>query len=699
MKKNKSLKLDVLYVLIGISVILPIIVGTITLKKLYEDELANIHNHQKQISVYTKTYMNSLTKEIENISKYIKKYDNDELFMKNFYLFDDSIKNILIFSKDKEISYLYGDKRTFKDEDIFKRFYTKKLASYEDLFWLNISFFTKSDTILYNFKHNNKHFIIVISLDRFLQFINSFTESKNSLKIKIIDYYRNIIFDSNNKELDKKLGITQKELEKQILDIKEDKFTKFGYLFGKYEEYGIYSELGDKFILIISQDYKFLNKILMNVTYIMLIAMLIFILISFFLSLVVLDKIFSPLNQLRDITQNIGKGIYDGKLKKFHYKEFDVLVDSISNMRDEVNLRENEIKLSLDNFKTLFDESLEIIVLHDNGVFLDVNNEAVKFLGIKNKEEIIGTSLLTYITDESKYDIKSNFRENTDAYELNVIVKGKIHRCVAKSRFIKKDGKDIKMASLLDITELKTKDKLFFQQSKMAAMGEMLENIAHQWRQPLSLISTCASGIKINKELDMLEDEYLSNSLRLILKNTQYLSDTIDDFRKFFKPDKQKQEFDINEVIEKALELLKQKFEMNYIKINIDFTKPLVISGYENEFLQVVLNLLHNSCDALNSNLEKDKNIFIQTKISKNNKIITIKDNAGGIKPELLEKVFEPYFTTKNKFKGTGIGLYMSNEIISKHMDGDISIKNGLTLINSIEYKSCIVKIKFPINQ
>lgn len=230
--------------------------------------------------------------------------------------------------------------------------------------------------------------------------------------------------------------------------------------------------------------------------------------------------------------------------------------------------------------------------------------------------------------------------------------------------------------------KLKTQDEILIQQSKMAAMGEMLENIAHQWRQPLSVITTSATGLKVQKEYQLLTDDMLNQGLESIVSYAEYLSNTIEDFRSFFKKDKKKQYFKIYEVIDKTLFLVASKFKNRNIEVVIEKT-DLEISGYKNEFLQVIMNILNNARDALeNLPLDTRRIILIDILHINNKAIITISDNAGGIPEDIIDKVFEQHFTTKEDDNGTGIGLYMSKEIIEKHMEGQLEVEN-----KDLEYK------------
>ena len=233
--------------------------------------------------------------------------------------------------------------------------------------------------------------------------------------------------------------------------------------------------------------------------------------------------------------------------------------------------------------------------------------------------------------------------------------------------------------------EINTQEHILSQQSKMAAMGEMLGNIAHQWRQPLSVITTVATGMKLQKEFDTLDDKTFEESIQNITNSALYLSETIDDFRNFFKTDKYKTTFNIKNTFDKLFKLTSAQFK----NLEIAFVNEIndyELFNYENEFIQALINILNNSKDAL-ENKDTPKVIFISTNKQEKKVIIKITDNAGGIDEKIIDKVCEPYFTTKHQAKGTGIGLFMTEEIIVKHLEGNFSIKNV-----NVEYENKIYK-------
>jgi signal transduction histidine kinase len=237
-----------------------------------------------------------------------------------------------------------------------------------------------------------------------------------------------------------------------------------------------------------------------------------------------------------------------------------------------------------------------------------------------------------------------------------------------------------------ELEKNREKELIVLQQSKMASMGEMIGNIAHQWRQPLSAISTIASANIVNNELGLSTKEETNKSLQDIVEHTQFLSNTIDDFRNFFRNDKEYVTFKIEDLVEKCLSVVAGVLHTNSIKVIKD-VDDIELFGLKNEFMQVLLNLVKNAIDAMEDVFDDDeKFIFISAYTKEGNAIINIKDTAEGIPKSIVDKIFEPYFTTKHQSQGTGIGLFMTNEIIRKHMKGTIMVENvdieieGMTL-------------------
>jgi signal transduction histidine kinase len=225
--------------------------------------------------------------------------------------------------------------------------------------------------------------------------------------------------------------------------------------------------------------------------------------------------------------------------------------------------------------------------------------------------------------------------------------------------------------------------------SRSAAMGEMISMIAHQWRQPLSLINTIIASLQIKQELHSLTKEMMRESFEKIEKTVFYLSETINDFRDYFKPNKTITEVNLSELFNKSVYFMTNEITQSDIQYTANIDTDIVIQTYKNELLQCIINIIKNSLDAFVENNNDHKQINIRAIKKKNFLLIEIKDNAGGIKKEILNKIFEPYFSTKSK-NGTGLGLYMCKTIIHEHLDGKITIKsenNSTTTLMELPYK------------
>ncbi|RXJ54152.1 histidine kinase [Candidatus Marinarcus aquaticus] len=227
-----------------------------------------------------------------------------------------------------------------------------------------------------------------------------------------------------------------------------------------------------------------------------------------------------------------------------------------------------------------------------------------------------------------------------------------------------------------EIKQRTNQEKLMMQQSKLAAMGEMIGNIAHQWRQPLGEINAVLMEIETITRYGKLEEEHLLNSIKICNEITEHMSTTISDFQNFFKPSKQKDKFSVLEVCKKAVSIINASLKNNNIELLLDIEEDNTIEGYSNEFSHAILNIISNAKDALISRKIKNPIIILSIKVGKEFTVIKIEDNAGGINLEDINLVFEPYFTTKGEKRGTGIGLYMTKVIIEDNMHGFIDVKN-----------------------
>jgi PAS domain S-box-containing protein len=229
------------------------------------------------------------------------------------------------------------------------------------------------------------------------------------------------------------------------------------------------------------------------------------------------------------------------------------------------------------------------------------------------------------------------------------------------------------------VTQLRQKDDLLIQQNRMAALGELLTNIAHQWRQPLNNIAVYIQTMQYLRRAGELTDEEMDRDIKAVMEILQYMSQTIDDFRSFFVRDRTSaRELPLAPTIAKALSLITPAFTASNIKVVLlkDERQDLRITGYPNEFIQVVMNILYNARDILLEREVVNPQIEIMVTQENGTTVTTIRDNGGGIDPQALPHIFEPYFSTKGPDKGTGIGLYMSKNIIEKNMGGTLTAQN-----------------------
>ena len=235
------------------------------------------------------------------------------------------------------------------------------------------------------------------------------------------------------------------------------------------------------------------------------------------------------------------------------------------------------------------------------------------------------------------------------------------------------------------VNEKNEKEKLLIHQSKLASMGEMINNIAHQWRQPLTHLGFINMNLQLCLEEEPIDKKYINEKIEESNAQLDFMSKTIDNFRDFYKINKKKELFYISDAVKKALDIMEPIFKNNKIEFEFNLIKDKQVDGYENEYSQVILNILTNAKDVLLSRQIQNPKIVISINQKHNSTITTILDNGGGIENKYINQIFDPYFTTKEK--GSGIGLYMSEMIIKNHFKGKITACNKANgSIFSIEF-------------
>jgi len=360
-------------------------------------------------------------------------------------------------------------------------------------------------------------------------------------------------------------------------------------------------------------------------------------------------------------------------------------------------------------FNNFFELSVNLNLISDmNGTVILINNMAESTLGYR-KDELINSSFLDLVhpsdvdntIEEMKYLSHGKFVESFENRYKSKSGEYIDLRWSAQADkntgLIYASAQNITAVKLAEIEKIKL-DKILLQQSKMASMGSMIENIAHQWRQPLSAIAAISSGLELKNELRTVDEALIVHATDRINRNVQHLSQTIDDFKNFFKENSNKSEFNFHTTFEKTFKLMESQFKNE----NITLVKEVIdinILGFENELIQVLINILNNARDELVKKEQEVKLIFIKTSIYNNMIEICIQDNAGGIPFDVISEVFKSHFTTKEDSNGTGVGLTMSKMIIEEHMDGIIQVKNIDFNYQGNSYTGAEFKICLPMNK
>ncbi|XPV68225.1 MAG: PAS domain S-box protein [Halarcobacter sp.] len=390
------------------------------------------------------------------------------------------------------------------------------------------------------------------------------------------------------------------------------------------------------------------------------------------------------------------------------------------NLDEKVKAKTKELEESKKQLTDILDNVSDFIWQTDeNGKYTYVSPQIKDILGFDAKD-ILGKTPFDFMSEEEEkkikaifFDLKNKKLSIKNLENINIDINGKevwietngnpildstgkligyrgTDRDITKRKEQEKEIRKInnKLKELNKTLESKVQKELeknklhevqIFNQAKMAAMGDMLGNIAHQWRQPLSYISTTASGIKLNHEFNILNHEDLPHAMDEIVAKTQYLSQTIDTFRNFLMEKKEYQNIILQDRVEIALNIVSASLKDNHIYLEkvMDYTNPINTKLVVGELSEVIINIINNAKDILLSRQIPNPWIVVELTQAENTAILSIEDNAGGIEPEVISRVFEPYFTTKDLSVGTGLGLYMSYKIVKESLKGKLSVQNS----------------------
>ncbi|AXK48909.1 PAS domain-containing sensor histidine kinase [Aliarcobacter trophiarum LMG 25534] len=370
---------------------------------------------------------------------------------------------------------------------------------------------------------------------------------------------------------------------------------------------------------------------------------------------------------------------------------YDITFLSETNYKLEVAKK----KLSEKNeeLRLILDATMEAIIIFKDNMVFDCNKIAIELFNKQTKDELINKKYKDLFIDKNS--------DENEPFETTITRDdGSIFSAILNIKNTLINNQMVKILTIINIEEIKRKESLLAEQTKLAAMGEMIGNIAHQWRQPLNVISMLSSNMKLKKSMGKLDANEMNENLQLITKTTEYLSSTIDTFNNFLKTDKEQSLFNLKENIENNILIVTPCFKDFNIEISLDLENDIYIFGIANEFSQAFINILNNAKDALVQNLDEDelKIVKISSTINHNNIEIQIKDNALGINKDIINKIFEPYFTTKHQYQGTGLGLYMTRQIITSSLKGDIKVENSYLNYKNQQYFGAKFTITLPTN-
>ncbi len=310
-------------------------------------------------------------------------------------------------------------------------------------------------------------------------------------------------------------------------------------------------------------------------------------------------------------------------------------------------------------------------------------NNSQKIININpDADDLNYDEFINAIYPEDKKKFLSKLEALKDGNVHSIVIKlrdayGKTIHILESAKYMYEDGVATKIiGTSLDITEFREQEQQLMQQSRLAQMGEMISMIAHQWRQPLNAITAASIKLELKREMEILDDSELKETMTFIQETTQRMSNTINDFMDLANNTNKVKEFSIKSIFHEVENIINPQLLSRNIKLQFIDKYDTLIKIQKNELIHIIINILINAKDAFSNKDYKEKNITIETLKYNNKCIIEITDNAGGIPNDIIYRIFEPYFTTKKHGKGTGLGLYMSKKILNEVLNGDLEVSN-----------------------
>lgn len=344
-----------------------------------------------------------------------------------------------------------------------------------------------------------------------------------------------------------------------------------------------------------------------------------------------------------------------------------------------------EIRALNDELENMINTAPNPIIVHtEDGTIVKINKTWTDICGYTHEETPTTDSWVDKVYKEHHDNIKDHIRnlfnitQKVDEGEFSFFSKAgtKVTWQFSSAPFGIIDGKKALISSAMDITELRNQDDMMMMQSRYAAMGEMISMIAHQWRQPLAAISTISGLLSLEAMMEQYDKEHFIEKLDLVSDLSLELSDTVNDFRNFFKEDKSKELTTWKELVDGCLTIIKPILTTKSITVETNYYEDHSFMTYPREIKQVILNILKNAEDILMENMTSEPNIRIRAFLEEKMCCMEIEDNGGGIPVAIINQIFDPYFSTKMEKNGTGIGLYMSKTIVEKHGKGSLHVYN-----------------------
>lgn len=697
---EKSLKKRVVYFLVSFIILFAIVVAVLSSFTLYTMKIESISNNQKQMLKQIKLSLDVYIDKIKSTELDIKNSTNIEYKLQDVLSYE-IIDSIFIFTKEKKLKKSFSN-YNFDDKKLEEKIHIPNMEN--KTFWSNV-FYSKTInkmTISYSFEYKNEIIVFYLNLKTLQNYTKNILTNDNSPMVFLINKQGQ---DINSliikKDISSKTQVSDMFVE--LINKKDEyKLIEFNNKILGTVDNGMYTKIkNDEWYLIVRENTSSIENYITKILIIILVIIVFFSLLAVFLSSKLLSTIFLSLEKFESQTESIARGNYKEKISPERFLEFEKLSTSFEKMRFEINKRENHLKQSLNNFRILIDSTMEAVVIHDTKVIIDINYSALKIIGLKDKTELIGRPIKDFISDNYKSYMDDHLEKNkisTKPYEYEIInKKGTLRNVIGQDSLIEHEGIERRISVFLDITDMKSKDKLIFQQTKMASIGEMLSNIAHHWRQPLNTIRTLASATKLEEELGVLDKTEFLNRLELIADNTVYLSKVLDDLSDYSMSRKNLKRFNISNVIENSINFLKSNLTINNVKIIDNLDNSLSLFGNVNDFTQIIMSILNNSQDAFLLNDIKNRYVLISLHQDDNKIFLSIKDTARGIQKEEITKIFDPYFTTKHKSKGTGVGLFLTHQIITEQFKGQIVAQNSYSYIQNKKYRGLEISMEFNV--